>query len=71
MKTRVIEKSESYPKYHLIERDGCLHVAMQVEDGHDGDGYFSVGVICHRENFEIACDNAEEDFRCMAAEFGC
>lgn len=66
MKSTYIRQSESYPKYHLIRRDDGLHVALKAsEDFDDGDGYFSVGQIMDEENFETACDNAEEESRIL------
>ena len=71
-----IRQSEAYPRYFLISRDKELHVAIRCPDGEDGDpgifkydGWISCGVICHEENFESACDAAEEEFRCMMGEF--
>lgn len=73
MKSEHLQQSETYPKYHLIRRADGLHVALKaipdVEGSDEGDGFFSVGQIHDAENFETACDNAEEEFRCMAAEF--
>ena len=78
MITEHIRRSETYPKYHLIRRADGLHVALEATpelrvgleagDPDCRDGFFSVGQISHEENFETACDNAEEEFRVMLAD---
>jgi len=65
MTTTKIRRSKSYPKYWLVRHGNELHVAMKTDEYPDWDGFISVGQISHEENFETACDNAEEDFRCM------
>ena len=75
MDAKHIAKGIEYPKYNLVRHAGALHVCLEsgecpADFSVGSVGYFSVGEIGDAENFETACDNAEEDFRCMAAEFG-
>ena len=67
MKTTRAWQSKDYPRYYLVSRGGELHVAMKDKEGYDShnDGYFSVGRLLYVENFETACNNAEEEFRSM------
>ena len=73
MKTTEIRRSESYPKYYLIRRDETLHVALKLQDKDqqdEGDEFLSCGVLTHEENFETACDDLDETYRCLLADFG-
>jgi hypothetical protein len=77
-KTEYIKQSEFYPDYHLIRRNGGLVIAQEASsidlaDGtsmtfDDGDGWFSLGHVSDEDNFETACDNLNEEYRCQLAD---
>ena len=73
--TQVLQQSESYPQYWLIQRGAALHVASKLPkgeadtDGH-GDGFYSVGSLAHAENFETAADEAAEEMHYLMADLG-
>ena len=62
---RAMKRSKVYRRYYLICRDGAYEVAMKMKD--EPDGWFCMGYVSDPENFEMACENLEEEMRCELA----
>lgn len=51
--------------YYLYAIDGHLEL---WRGKFDGEYSFRAGYVANKENFEYACDNADEEMRCLMAQ---